>query len=261
MSYLLDRENKKRKFKTAFGVAVIFLIIFYFRVGITNGLSHAATTIFKPFLVLKNGTSAKLGSLSAYFSSKKNLAQQIENLEAARMDAEAKMANYNSLAAENESLKEILGRKNEKALQIIAAILGRDSVNPYDTLIIDAGEAHGVVLGAKVFALGNIPIGRVDSIFSNTAKVLLFSTSEELTSVNIRETLFDLVGRGGGDFELTLPRDFIIEAGDQATLPGMTPYVVATVADIISDPRDSFKKVLLTSPVNIGELKFVQIEK
>ncbi|MBP9748511.1 MAG: rod shape-determining protein MreC [Candidatus Pacebacteria bacterium] len=261
MSYLLDREHKRKKYKTAFLVAVIFLILFYFRTGIFHGLSYASTTVFRPFLVLKNGTVTKFGELAAYFSSKNSLTKHIEDLEQTKIEAEARMANYNALAAENESLKEILGRKKEEVPMTVAAILGRDVSNPYDTIIIDAGEAHGVVTGARVFALGNVPIGRVDSTFSKTAKVILFSTSGEITSVNMRDTLFDLVGRGGGDFELVLPRDFILEAGEQATLPGLTPYAVATVADIISDPRDSFKKALLVSPINIGELKFVQIEK
>jgi len=34
-----------------------------------------------------------------------------------------------------------------------------------------------------------------------------------------------------------------------------------TVETIISDPRDSFQKALLVSPVNIQEIKFVEVEK
>ena len=68
-----------------------------------------------------------------------------------------------------------------------------------------------------------------------------------------------MIERGGGNFEMILPRDFILERGSVVTLPGIFPYVVAIVDTIISDPRDSFAKILLTSPINIQELKFVEV--
>jgi len=57
-----------------------------------------------------------------------------------------------------------------------------------------------------------------------------------------------------------LPRDFVLEKRTEIILPGITPYIVGIVETIISDPRDSFQKALLVSPVNIQELKFVEVE-
>ncbi len=260
MSYLLDKKLQKKR-----NSIVIFFIVaavlFYFRGGVIYGLSYATSTVFRPFLVLKNSASSKLGSLSMYFASKNSLTKDLEDSKNKLAESEAKMANYNTVVDENESLKEILGRKDEKKPMLLAVVLGKANQSLYDTLIVDAGEVQGVVAGAKVFALGNIPIGYVEVAYQNSSKVILFSNSEERTTINLKETLFDLVGRGGGNFELTLPRDFIIEEGEQAVLPGITPYTVAVVETIISDPRDSFKKALLVSPLNIGSLKFVQVEK
>ena len=59
---------------------------------------------------------------------------------------------------------------------------------------------------------------------------------------------------------MIMPRDLKLEKGDQVVLPGIIPYVVGIVETIISDPRDPFVKALLTSPVNIQELKFVEVE-
>jgi hypothetical protein len=60
---------------------------------------------------------------------------------------------------------------------------------------------------------------------------------------------------------MIMPRDFVLAKGDELALPGLTPYIVATVQTIISDPRDAFEKALLATPVNIQELKFVEVEK
>lgn len=260
MSYLLDKKSKRNRYTTVIIFAVVFLILFYFRVGIFSGLSYVSSTIFRPFLVLKNSASTRFENFSTYLDSKDALHKQISDLESQRADAEARMANYNTVLAENESLKEILGRKDVNKATTLAVILGKDNQSLYDTLIIDAGIAEGITTGSRVFALGDIPIGYIDTVNERTSKVILFSNSGEMTSVTLGESLFDVVGRGGGNFELILPRDFVIEKGEQVVLPGIVPYVLAVVSDIISDPRDSVKKALLVSPVNTRALKFVQVE-
>jgi len=173
------------------------------------------------------------------------------------------MANYNSILDDNSKMEEILGRKNAKANIVLAGILSKPNQSPYDTLIIDAGANNGIAPGQRVFALGNVPIGRIAEVYSNSAKVILYSNPGEQTEVVIsgKDTFMQIVGRGGGNFEMILPRDFVIENGTEVVLPGITPYTVATVQTIISDPRDSFEKALLASPVNIQELKFVEVEK
>ena len=60
---------------------------------------------------------------------------------------------------------------------------------------------------------------------------------------------------------MILPRDFILQKGEQVIMPGLYPYILAVVETIISDPRNPVTKVLLSSPVNIQELKFVEVEK
>ena len=59
---------------------------------------------------------------------------------------------------------------------------------------------------------------------------------------------------------MIIPRDFKLLKGEQVVLPGISPKVVAVVETIISDPRDAFQKALLVAPVNIQELKFVEVQ-
>ena len=130
-------------------------------------------------------------------------------------------------------------------------------------MIIDIGENSGLLVGSRVFAYGNIPIGRVDTVYSDTSKVVLYSNNQEKTEVSLegRDTFLQIVGRGGGNFEMILPRDFSITEGASVFLPGVYSYVIAKVETVISDPRDSFTKAILSSPVNINELRFVQVQK
>lgn len=263
MNYLLNKKIKRNKFfKYIFFIIILFFLI-YFRYGIFNGLSYISSTIFHPILILGNNISNKLSNAGSYFYSKNSLFLENQDLKLKLTEQEARISNYNSILDENLKIKEAFGRKNGKANMILANILSKPNKSIYDTLIIDLGGKNGMLPGQKVFAFGNVPIGRIAEVYANSAKILLFSSPGETTEVIIsgRDSFMQLIGRGGGNFEMILPRDFVVEVGVEVVLPGITPYVVGKVQTIISDPRDSFQKALLASPVNIQELKFVEIEK
>jgi cell shape-determining protein MreC len=262
MSYLLDKKIKRNKlFKYILFVVILFIFI-YFRTGIFNGLSSVVSFIFRPVLYLGNNIGGKLSNTGAYFYSKKSLLQENEDLKTKLNEQAGRMSNYSSVLDENLKIKEILERKGENKKMILASILSKPNQSPYDTLIIDVGAKSGIISGQRVFAKGFVPIGRIAEIYTNTSKVILYSNPKEVTEVVIsgKDTFMQVIGRGGGNFEMILPRDFILEKGTEVVLPGITPYTIGIVQTIISDPRDSYQKALLVSPVNIFELKFVEVE-
>src|SRR3989344_928730 len=237
MNYLLDRKLKRKKILSIVALAFLVIIFFYFREPLSNFLSASVHSIFRPMLGLRRSIGSVFSSLDSAFMYKKNLAE------------------------ENSRFKEILGRKEEKENFLLSAVLSKPNQNPYDTLIVDVGETDGVETGNMVFALGNVPVGRVAAVYSKTSKVVLFSSSGEKmrVAVNGGGVVMEVAGRGGGNFEMILPRDFVLPEESVAILPGIFPYVVAIVKTIISDPRDSFQKALLVSPANMQEFGFVEI--
>lgn len=262
MNYLLDKKIKRNKyFRYVIFIVVLFILI-YFRSGIFYGLSYVSQIVFRPVLILGNNIGRALSNAGSYFYSKKSLLLENEDLKSKLNEQEARISNYDSILGENLEIKEIFERKSEKADMVLAGILSKPNQSLYDTLVIDAGTKNGILIGQKVFALGNVPIGRIAEIYPDSAKVILYSNPGETTEVVIsgKDTFMQVVGRGGGNFEIILPRDFVLEKGTEAVLPGINPYIVGIVQTIVSDPRDSFQKALLASPVNIQELKFVQIE-
>lgn len=262
MSYLLDKKNKRKKvFYVVFSL-VFISTLFYFRNPLFSSLSFVSHVVFRPVFVLQNKLSSSLTNWGVVFSSKSSLVEENQNLKLKLKESNAFLLNYDSLFEENIKIKEILGRKEEKKDMLLSAILSKPNQSPYDTLVIDVGINDGIETGDLVFALGDLPIGRIFFTYPNSSKVVLFSNSGEKTEVVLtgQDVFMQIVGRGGGNFEMILPRDFILEKGSAVVLPGISSYVVAIVDTVLSDPRDSFTKVLLTSPVNIQELKFVQIE-
>jgi rod shape-determining protein MreC len=261
MSYLLDKKIKQKRFlQTA--LSIVFLaVLFFYRSPVFGGLSAVTQVIFHPFLVVGGSMGEKFGNIGSYFASKNSLYAQNKKLQTEVEFDDARMANYDSVLADDAGIKEILGRKDPKAPMILSAILSKPNQSSYDTLIIDAGTEQNVKTGNRVFALGNIPVGRVAEVYPNSAKVVLFSNPGEKTEVVIsgKNIFMELIGRGGGNFEMIMPRDLTLQKGDQVVMPGISPSLVAIAETIISDPRDPFNKALLSSPVNIQNLKFVEV--
>jgi len=276
MSYLLDKKLQKKRFFKIIVSAIVVLILFYFRLPIFRGLSSFSHTVFRPVLVVGGGIGEKFSNMGAYFKFKSQLQKENKNLKLELDTEKARASNYNSILDENLRLKGILGRtqkEGEKSNLIVSAILSKPNQSLYDTLIIDVGEKYGIKEGDLVLALGNVPIGKVSLVYANSSKVILFSNPKEKTDVVVAGKFVyvddldaegggvftQVVGRGGGNFEMVLPRDLTLLKGTEVHLPGITPYVVGVVETIISDPRDAYQKALLVSPVNIQELNFVEV--
>ena len=163
MNYLLDRKNKRKKYWWVGGVLAV-LVFIYFGSPIFRGLSFGSHSLFKPILSVGNKIGGKFSGLGSYFSSKTFLSEENERLKTELESTKGELASHDILVNENEELKEILNRKKEGANLVLAAILTKPNQSPYDTLLIDAGNNHGLKVGQRVLAYGNVPIGRVAEV-------------------------------------------------------------------------------------------------
>ena len=261
MTYLLDKNKKIKRYKQISVIVFIVVIMFYFRVGVWGGLSTVTHTVFKPVIIFGQFIGSGFSNIGINFHSKKTLINENQDLRNIIAQNEANKATYNSLVSENNQMKDVLGRKAINMNFVLAGILAKPNRSLYDTLVIDAGSNQGIKIGETVFAFGNIPIGKISEVYANSANVILFSSPKENIEVTIsgKDIAISAVGRGGGNFEIILPRDLVIDVGTEIDLPGINHYVLGTVATIVSDPRDAFQKAILVSPVNVQQLKFVEV--
>jgi len=100
-------------------------------------------------------------------------------------------------------------------------------------------------------------------VYSNTSLVTLYTNPGQATEAMIEgtNTNIELIGRGGGNFEMTIPLDLPFAKGNLVYLPSMQSEIIAIIEDVISSPNDPVKKVLLSSPVNVQSLKWVFVKR
>ena len=258
MNYLRNNKNKKRN-NTLWTVLGVVFVIMLFSEGKFGFLSRALSRTVAP--IWKSEIAFTDVFLKEVFSSKKDLLKQNTILKARLEEDELRMQKLDLIEKENESLKEIFLRSVGDN-NLLATILVKPGKSPFGTVVIDVGENDGVKPEDLVFAMGDVVLGEIESVDKNTSKVILYSSPGYISQVTLENTgrYFNAKGRGGGDFEISFPRDLEVEEGQIFLYPSINSYMVGVVEKVIFDPRDSFKKVLFRSAVNIQELKWVTVK-
>lgn len=257
MNHHLAKTYRRRR---SVVVLVILVIVFFILLqkGFLARLSPLALRIAAPIWQTEHFAE---DYLSYTFSSKRELFRQNTMLKEALKEREIELESTRALENENASLKALMNRIPEGRTVILAGILSKPNQTPYDTLIIDRGASDGVAIEQLVFANGDILIGEIDSTENATSKVLMYSTPGNITQVLYGNTgrFFNARGLGNGSFEVEVARDVDVVEGDMFFYPGLDNTLVGVARKVEFDARDSFKRVLMKSPVNIQEERWVEV--
>jgi cell shape-determining protein MreC len=228
--------------------------------------SSLFTTIARPFWRVEFSiVSGSLKSPERLLAENEDLRNQL---------AELKLASdfVATTELENTELKALLGRNGSASTtvqsparttmgDVLAAVLKRPPVSPYDELIIDIGEDMQVSTSSLVYTVGNVVIGRVIDVLSNTSKVKLYSSPGEKLNVLIgtSHTPVAATGRGGGHYEGQVSRESGVREGDVVMSSQLNDRPLAVVTNVFSDPAETFETILFASPVNVYQLKWVVV--
>lgn len=259
------RQDKKRNIKKVFFGWVIVLVFVYIVLftNVFGVISSSSSFVAVPIWKFQNNISNTFNNISLFFKQKKDLESENQNLKSVLQANKSKLLDRNLLYKENIKLKELLGRKiQRKDSSVLAYVLTRPNQALYDTVVVDVGAKDGVKKGDNVLYGDNIIIGKIVSVFSNSSKVLLASSPGEKINIVVGDNNIPAVayGRGGGNFEFKTPRDVKISIGDLVLVPGIKMQTLGVVGYIESKPSDPFKTIIFNGPVNIFQLKLVEVD-
>jgi cell shape-determining protein MreC len=258
------RPKNKPNLQTRFRAISIF-VFFVFLSGLAflfpNFTKNTFYTISRPLWLGSSFVGRSVNGIKEFFSFKNGLVNENLSLKDELAALKLKEIDYDTLLKENQDLKTQLGR-TDSPHRTLARILSKPPSSPYDIFIIDAGAIQGITEGSKVYISDSIIVGLVGNVTSKTSEVSLFSTNgRKQESVSQRTgTSFTLVGKGGGNFGLEVPKDTDIMWGDVFTYPGLSQSVLASVYYIDTNSQSSFKTIYLRAPINVFSSKDVFIQ-
>ena len=70
----------------------------------------------------------------------------------------------------------------------------------------------------------------------------------------------EAMGKGGGEFEVKLPRGIKVLKYEPIVIPTLGIGIFGIVEEIITNPADPFQTILFTNPINIQSIQMVTID-
>ena len=257
MSYRYDKDKKNQTRWYIVGIVFMLLALF------TPIYSWVFNLIEKPLArTWENQERIFTGTENFFeaFYGKQQILKENEALrnEVSRLEIDNLRTRYLS-----EELEKMYRITESDTTLITARVLKQGTVGSRDTFIINQGSINNVGVGDRVIAYDNVLVGIIDEVYDTTARVLLYSdTDQSINGVLFPHNInLTAQGYGKGSFLIETPREIEVETGDILYSLEEPGRIIALVREVIFDPRDPFKKVYLSYPVNIHEMQILGIKK
>ena len=217
----------------------------------------------KPVLEARGGFLGSINSVWQYFHTQGALVAENNTLHDKLALSNAIITERDYYKSENAILQKLVARIQNDKKFTIAKIISKPGFSPYDTLLIDAGVSEGVATGDLVLIDSDSSIGHVSDSFAHTAIVTLFSSPERETAVLVgsKATQALAIGKGGGNFEIKLPKNTEVKVGDIVSMASTSAKIFGTIGVIDTSPTDSFERALFKNDVDVNSLRYIMIEK
>ncbi|MCX6703597.1 MAG: rod shape-determining protein MreC [Candidatus Zambryskibacteria bacterium] len=260
MSFLL-KNKPKSNVKKVVGISVLvcfFLLSLKF--FFPRFLLSASLALASPVWKVRDMTQSTFSGFFGYFRRVSTLQSENEQLRLQLEILHIKEAGFDQIKTEYEDLKGLLNATSTPEV-LLARVLSKPPFTPYDSLVLDKGSAKGVKVGDTVYANQALVLGRISQVTSGFSYATLFSSGGESGEFTISRTgvSVSVLGIGGGNFEISLPKDFDIVVGDTLLYPAYDEGIVAKVYAVDETSQNSFKKVYARIPGSLFKIKSVLI--
>lgn len=213
-------------------------------------------------------TMQTVSSLSNF----RNLQERTAELENINRSLLAENLRLQEIERENQRLRELLSFSETRpgielrGGQIIARVIGRDSNNFLNFLMVDLGSRHGIEVGMPVMNNEGL-VGRISEVTSSSSKVLLITDPLSAVNAILQSSRLTGVVNGsvGGDPVMGfIPQGTLVGVGEvvlSSGLGGNFPkgIPIGQVVNVRQRDFEVFQEALVRPIVDFGRLEFVLI--
>jgi len=268
----MTKENSKIAL-FVFLLAVSALLIFFNNAGYLNGVKGFAVYAINPAQKIFQTPSNKINSLFYTIRNinkfkEKNLDLQEENLN---------LIYKNSLLKETQKENEILREQlkfsnymclNEECLDWkMGQVIGRNSDNYGEYLIIDLGKRQGIREKLAVTVSGGTLIGKITEVFDNSSRVMLITNPESVVNSITKTTRANGIIKGSyatgvklemiNQSERIFENDIVITSGLEKEIP--KGLIIGKIYKIEESANEIFKQAQVDLFADFGYIERVFI--
>lgn len=202
-----------------------------------------------------------LYQIGDYFTSQTRLEQENQQLRRQQADNARALQQAQFLNAENHQLRQLLGIREQLAVQSVTSEILYDTRDPFTRkIVLDRGTRHGVADGQPVIDDTGI-VGQVTRAFPFTAEVSLLTDKDQAIPVQVLRNGLRSVAYGRGQSGLLDLRfmvanadiqngDVLVTSGIDGVYPAGLP--VARVIQVENKAADSFAHIVCEPLAGLG---------
>jgi cell shape-determining protein MreC len=264
----LKGNNRHRSFPRATDrqsrtVSAVITLVFVFGGIFFIGLRFLTPGFFvaitRPILVAGNTLSVTVENIGVSATTKEAIAER-DRL----ADQNEILKNENALlSARLHDVTTLLGSQSTPEKRIIAGVIARPPVAPYDVLVLDQGSINGVAVNATVSAAGGIPVGHISEVTAYSSRVTLYSMSGIATAGWIGANRFPVtfVGEGSGAFTARVPKGSAVAAGDGAYVVAGGAQPIGIVLSVDGEASSPTEQIHIRPYINPFSVPLVTITR
>ncbi len=238
------------------------------RFGPSNPLRDALARLVTPLQLALHRAGRPVFNLTERVAHWAHLEAENEALRAENAALRNQLVLLEEARIENETLRRQLAFKSAVPnFQLLSAeVVGQDSSNFLQFIIIDRGAADGVRRGMPVLAAEGL-VGRVQEVSVNSAKVLLITDPSSSVAALIQRTRATGVVQGqlGDDMVMrylspdspVMPGDVVLTSGLGGNFPKR--LVIGKVVRVERREVEMFQEAIVEPAVNLRDLEMVMV--
>ena len=278
-------RNNERRFRSAGDIGIRLVILALAAVilmalqvtGRLATLQSALTQFTSPAQLGATGATNVVVDWVNFFAELGRLRVRNAELEELNQTLVSENFRLSEVERENQALRELLDfavtqpSLEMRGAQIVARVLGQDSINFQNFILLDLGSEQGIEEGMPVVTNLGL-VGRITEVNPTTSKVLLITDPNSGVNAILSNSRVNGVIKGvpGGTLIMDyIPQDVVISVGEDILTSGLTSEIgggrfpkgipIGQVVQIIQSDEEVSQQAIVIPAVDFAKLDLVLV--
>jgi rod shape-determining protein MreC len=240
--------------------------------GRLKPIQSAITQLTSPAQTSASGVAENVNQTFSFLTELRTLRQRAAELEQINANLLVENFRLREVERENQQLREMLNFAETRpglelrGAQIVARVIGQESNNFLDYIMLDLGARHGVDVGMPVVTPQGL-VGRISEVTDTTSKVLLITDPSSAVNAILQNSRVNGVVRGDPSGTLVMdyiPQGVLFSVGEIVLTSGLggnfpKGIPIGQVVDIKQRDIDVFQRAIVQPTVDFSSLELVMV--
>ena len=240
--------------------------------GRLRPIQSAITQLTSPAQTSATGVTENVTETFSFLAELRTLRQRAAELEQINANLLVENFRLREVERENQQLREMLifGETRPglelRGAQIVARVIGQESNNFLDYIMLDLGTDHGVEVGMPVLTAQGL-VGRISEVTNNASKVLLITDPSSAVNAILQSSRVNgmILGDPSDDLIMDfIPQGVLFSVGEIVLTSGLggnfpKGIPIGQVVKITRRDIDVFQKATVQPTVDFSSLELVMI--